>query len=61
MKKDEVSNPLQFVYVEDYFDEYLNFKSELELPEDQVEDFMKDSHNIKAMTQMIFRRAKENG
>ena len=29
MKKDEVSNPLQFVYMEDYFDEYINFKSDL--------------------------------
>ena len=50
LKKDEVSNPLQFVYVEDYFDEYLNFKSDLELAKEQVDDFMIDSHNIKAMT-----------
>lgn len=50
MKKDKVSNPLQFVYIEDYFDEYLNFKSDLDLIEEQKDEMMKDSHNIKAIT-----------
>lgn len=48
-------------YIEDYFDEHMHLRADLQLTEEEVRDLKADPHNIKAMTQMIFRRAKENG
>lgn len=44
------SNPLGFTYIDNYFDECLEFRTDLGLTTEQIDTILKDKDNQRAVT-----------